>query len=185
MSEKPILFSGPMVRAILEGRKTQTRRVVKCAGLDLCGPCGLSGEDMRLAGRDWSGNSVLLKCPHGETGSRLWVRETFQLIPDDGGSVVYRATDPDWETTEDWTWKPSIFMPRHASRITLEITTVRVERVQDIGEVDAKAEGVEPFAPDDGCYRSGYAGLWDSINAKRGFGWESNPWVWLLEFKRV
>jgi len=186
MTERPILFSGEMVRAILAGRKTQTRRVIKCTGLDCLGACGVAGEDMRFAGRDWVGNSVLLKCPHGQRGSKLWVRETWQEDPVGEFGICYKATGHNEKCkVHSHLWRPSIFMPRHASRLTLEITGVRVERVQDISEDDAKAEGVEPFAPDDGRYRIGYAELWDSINAKRGFGWEVNPWAWVLEFKRV
>lgn len=110
--------------------------------------------------------------------------------------VIYRATDPDWESSEDWKWKSPIFMSRDASRILLEITDIRVERVQEISEEDAKAEGATAypfmasmFFPDKGlvtdptCFRSRFYELWDRLNAKRGFSWGSNPFVWVIAFK--
>ena len=130
-------------------------------------------------------------CPYGVPGDRLWVRETFYSngMCKNTMSCHYRATynglfTPD---TVPWKWTPSIFMPRWASRITLEITGVRVERVQDISEEDARAEGIpdEYRAGHRIYYRPRFKTLWDSINAKRGFGWDSNPWVWVVEFKRV
>lgn len=161
MTERPILFSGPMVRAILDGRKTQTRRVAK--------------------DRD-------KPCKYGIAGDRLWVRETWQSAAAMGvchasdDYFVYRATDPDWETCEGWQWRPSIFMPRKASRITLEITDVRAERLQDITNKDARAEGL---ARGTVYPRMWFEDLWDSINAKRGFGWDVNPFVWVITFKKV
>lgn len=195
MKERPILFSGAMVRAILEGRKTQTRRVIpndwwRCLDPD--------DEDDRAA--------AIPQCPYGVPGDRLWVRETWWQIPEptarqlrDGADtwpkVAYAADESDVEREENrefgWKLRPSIFMPRQFSRLTLEITSVRVERVQDISEGDASAEGVyvgaeEPRATS-GYYgpRNAYKHLWDSINAKRGHSWESNPWVWVLEFRRA
>lgn len=225
MKEHPILFSGPMVRAILEGRKTMTRRVVKY-------PMH-SGKARRFApipgapaNAWWNGR---LTCPYGQPGDRLWVRETFFEEADPNTSCFYdhprycyRASlssddasrcfvdDGDGCAVEnkDGTikspWRPSIHMPRRASRILLEITAVRVERVQDISEGDAKAEGAEAKSWDclkqaptslfmrfggivarDPLYTYGFYDLWDSINAKRGYGWDSNPWVWVVEFKRI
>lgn len=162
MKERPILFSGPMVRAILDGRKTQTRRVVKPRQgmLD-----------------DWTG----LPCPYGKPGDRLWVRETC-YFEQPHGEVIYRA-DPGSEKALDpeftgLRWRPSIHMPRWASRITLEIVNVRVERLQDIRVDDARAEGVTAKWP-----VHGFRNLWQSIN---GFGsWDANPWVWVVEFRNM
>ena len=201
MTEKPILFSGEMVLAILRNTKSQTRRVIKCDGLDCEGPCGntVTG-DARFAGRDQAGNSVLLKCPHGETGGKLWVGETWQEDPVGEFGICYAATGhSDKCKIHSHLWRPSIFMPRRASRLTLEIVSVRAERLHDITEEDAKAEGAPEPTGKLGCYpapwatctpgplsfRETFRTLWDNINAKRGFGWELNPWVWRIEFKRI
>jgi hypothetical protein len=177
MSEKPILFSGPMIRAILEGRKTMTRRVIvpQPTAFRFGRPVKGDGESVRE-----------LKCPYGQPGDRLWVRETWSRDPS-GDSVFYRAGSPgyagSWITgTPVDAWRPSIFMPRALSRILLEMTAVRVERVQDISEEDAKAEG----SPWEDCwmsYRQSFEALWNSINASRGYGWDANPWVRAIEFK--
>lgn len=207
--EKPILFSGAMVRAILDGRKTQTRRIVKGAWHE---PDGYLQSEPEGENGEWYFScrkvpaSFVARCPYGREGDRLWVRETFQtgdVAMNEPHGTVYRATDPDWGTMEGWKWKPAIHMPRWASRITLEITQVRVQRLQDISEDDAKAEGVEhdgivgyycddgnPNDPEDfGAHRCnwrfGFKMLWESINAKRGYGWEKNPWVWAISFRRV
>jgi hypothetical protein len=205
MKERPILFSGPMVKAILDGRKTQTRRVVF---KDDCQECH---QPWWCAGTHWQNGDELLHCPYGQGGDRLWVRETFCVgyeyepdkftaMPFDGcentRKAFYRATDDDANGEPKRPWKPSIHMPRWASRITLEIVSVRVERLQNIGEADAIAEGIDEWeemfrcGPDsDPCWtrdaRLAYAWLWNSINAKRGFGWDVNPWVWVIEFKVV
>jgi hypothetical protein len=203
--ERPILFSGAMVRAILDGRKTQTRWVVKPQPKHLPMTNGTQWVDM-LTVKEFT----VMKCPYGAPCGQLWVKETWQsgeFARNEPRGAVYRATDPDWETTEGWKWKPSIFMPRSASRITLEITEVRVQRVQEITEDDAKAEGVErlrreefrdywyrnygkPIVTDDTGVplhyfraRDSFQSLWDSINAKRGYGWGSNPWCWCISFK--
>lgn len=199
MKERPILFSGPMVRAILDGRKSQTRRVVKPQPLhgdfavckyhktlvdrngntypsdeDRFGICDVDGE--------WS-----VQCPYGQVGDRLWVRETFVVCDD--SSIFYRADgkpDP-WDGVK---WKPSIFMPRLASRITLEITGVRVERIHDLSHDDAIAEGFQGQGwkvSDDRspivypCHE--FRQLWIKLNGEGS--WASNPWVWVIEFKRV
>lgn len=208
MSERPILFSGPMVRAILDGHKTQTRRIVKRQ------PVGEWAAPGRTA------------CPYGVPGDRLWVRETFASsqkclvayradgecgawMGDGGGGRIWNRhggiVGAEFHRSEDWRgqtlglsrfggqWKPSIHMPRWASRLTLQVTEVRVQRLQDISEEDAKAEGVD--AVEDGellpdgsgsmewSYWLGFRRLWDSINAKRGHSWESNPYVWAISFK--
>jgi hypothetical protein len=213
MKERPIIFSGPMVRAILEGRKTQTRRVIKPSPRFPLGQKDYQGR------RIWNGYI----CPYA-VGDRLWVKETWRHwesgmcdcgsymchCPPDG-TPVYRATvNPEGDTAADeyyHPWRSPIHMSRWASRITLEITGIRVERVQGISLEDARAEGINcPVEEDMPCVRCGtctdsdrtlpishqcsaisaFAVLWDSINAKRpGAAWNDNPWVWVIEFKRV
>jgi hypothetical protein len=197
--ERPILFSGPMVRAILAGRKTQTRRIVKNQEwYNLKGDYG-----NRLRGVD--------RCPYGQPGERLWVRETW--TPDHSPfyphfPVAYRADagfdyerndkgetySPEQKAWFPYRWRPSIHMPRIASRITLEITGVRVERLQDISHEDAIAEGIEPIEPKGWKdYRgtaqrymspaTSFQSLWFSINGLES--WQSNPWVWVVEFRKL
>lgn len=195
MKECPILFSAPMVRAILDGRKTQTRRIIKMESLPATATKPYFDEagflcviDASRLGiwffvQDDSGRKV--RCPYGVPGDRLWVRETFRIRDDHKASVCYRADEP--PSTDGFKWSPAIFMTRGDSRITLEIVNVRVERLKDIDEADAEAEGVERHGPNDqhGDERSfyeGYRELWNAINAKRGYGWEKNPWVWVIEF---
>ena len=187
--EKPILFSGEMVRAILDGRKTQTRRVVKQKHIPFV-------ENILNGFLDGKWNQRPL--PYGKPGDLLWVRETWAHNPE-WTKPAYRA---DWKTpdaaikTMDTKWRPSIFMPRWASRLTLRVLDVRVERVQEISEADAKAEGVNlatwelHHRRDDSISLSiaaieEFKHLWDSINAKRGYSWDSNPWVWVVEFEAV
>lgn len=234
IKERPILFSAPMVKAILEGRKTQTRRVVSPGNSDfgsapreywdhacfdaphpgvlvdgyrgdgyLHVPCHCQTENHylvpnrvddceRCEERGWTDTRHRLY-PRYATGDRLWVRETWRetgsgqradfKIPKIKVPVLYAADDP-----LEGPWRPSIFMPRWASRITLEITEVRVERLQDISEADAMAEGMPQNAAID-C-RPGYRNrelfqeLWDRINGKK-HPFASNPWVWAIEFKIV
>lgn len=250
--ERPILFSGPMVRAIFEGRKTQTRRVVRYPA----NGCFVVVE--RDDGSWWprksddgeslfyQGNDVPMPCPYGFTDDRLWVRESWRVGAwrEDGGKVAcdYKAspeithtpwvhpTDfegewirlsdtlhakgvtPDADGQYRWPpgqaplpWRSPRFMPRWASRLLLEITDVRVQRVQEISEENARAEGMDWAAPqfvtitdedredprEVGYPSAGssfavgnFRNLWDSINAKRGHGWDSNPWVWAITFRR-
>ncbi len=197
-TERPIIFSGPMVRAILDGTKTQTRRVVKVQ------PSILDGRLMHhVAGPKWE-SGLPYRCPYGCVKDRLWVRETFNKC----GCFVCvdhwpkRGTDHGVTYQEGYRgcsglhWTPSIHMPRWASRITLEITEIRVQRVQDINASDAQAEGISVFSGDvlirpgteklsDAIYRDQFSLLWNSINDKRGFGWARNPWVWAITFKRI
>lgn len=196
MKERPILFSGPMVRAILDGRKVMTRRVVvPQPGEAWCVP-----PVSVIAGRWVSAGSISdLRCPYGMTGDRLWVRETWAHALDFGhatGQAFYRATYTNGGVFDDVkTWKPSIFMPRWASRIALEVEGVRVERVQDIPCADIFREGVEcsmhrnvgidGLHMDQCACRELFVKLWDSINGPRGFGWSVNPWVWVISFRRV
>jgi hypothetical protein len=190
MKERPILFSGPMVRAILEGHKTMTRRVMKTQYVNV-DKLDRYTEEMQLR-----------HCPYGQLGDRLWVRETWAPHDDlavqsrDEGMIYFRADDEQKYST-DGKWRPSIFMPRWASRITLELTDVRVERLKEISELDAEAEGAMEWwnsltrSQQEQIYSGGrgpcgaFRDLWDSINAKRGYGWEKNPFVWALTFKRI
>lgn len=191
MKSRPILFKDEMIRAILEGRKTQTRRVVKLPKNHVWGDFydGQICPDSDLSSLGFPVDE--LRCPYGQPGDRLWVRETWaEPTTLDPGPTFYKADYPacvpaHFSNVPDASaikWKPSIHMRRDQSRITLEISGVRVERLQDIREVDAKAEGVEP---PECCYAHyhGFSKLWESIN---GLGsWDANPWVWCIEFKRV
>lgn len=215
IKERPILFSAPMVRAILDGRKTQTRRIIK----DHKGyhPVRRNSEfklvedglwrqysDGTFTSSDWC-------CPYGKVGDRLWVRETWRtnsiydddkpsLIPD-SASIEYFA-DTNKDSLLAGKNRPSIFMPRWACRINLEITSVRVERLQDISDDDAKAEGIRPTPGRDIVDRwlvknpkgslseysstqypvDAYKSLWESINGPES--WAANPWVWVIEFNK-
>jgi len=211
--DHPILFRSELVRAILEGRKTQTRRIIRPEWWRCLDP-----EDAidRV--------QALPQCPYGQRGTHLWVRETWRPYEDpktciDG--VLFRADgsfreiENTKEAADKWldargdkstpNWRPSIFMPRWACRLKLEIVKVRIERLQEITEKDARAEGIEErvvqvgkhsnptpiypaFSEREGGFHSARAAFefgWDSINAPRGFGWDANPWLWVLDFKRV
>jgi hypothetical protein len=237
MRELPILFSGAMVRALLDGSKTQTRRVVnpqpwadaRSAHYHPSCPSGSGGmhpasvifSSMDQCVPPWAAPQPV-RCPFGEPGDRLYVRETFLYVGPGSGSDLpiyreeranpenhtaencwYRASRPD----ETLVWTPSIHMPRWASRISLEVTGVRVERLQDISAADARAEGIEfqehriagdvcrswkSYGSANGWYPEGvdsapifsYRSLWDTLNAARGYGWDANPWVWVVEFDK-
>ncbi len=206
MAEKPILFNSEMVLAIMDGRKTQTRRVIK--------PQPNYQKRFGQPESEVNADIAKRKCSYGKVGDRLWVRETFALnyqydtdsISDweecnslDSGDPRYRA---DYIRKEKpgyiGRWRTNIHMPKWAARIWLEIIGVRVERVQDISEEDAEAEGVVPqeikhlreiaetipnstYCP----HKLTFSELWDSINDKRGFGWDENPWVWVIEFNKL
>lgn len=177
--EHPILFSGDMVRAILAGNKTQTRRVMKPQSRGIAYIRGSRG-----------GQCERVACPHGVFGDHLWVREAHYVWnagykDGSGRRIDYRATEPDSPCGR---WTPSIHMPRWASRITLEITDVRVERLQSINDDDALAEGIYPTKTGiyPGSPRAAFRGLWDSLNAKRnGCSWDQNPYVWVISFRRL
>lgn len=191
MKEIPILFSGEMVRAILDGRKTQTRRVIKLSNRSRHDEPPI--YDSAIGWRFKGGPN--LQCPYGHPGDRLWVRETWGVLHQGSfgrikDAYVYRATDDGAveRRYRDFKWRPSIHMPRGISRITLEITGVRVQRVQEISVEDCIAEGLVTYARehDAKCdLQDQFIALWDSINSARGFGWEENPWVWVIEFKRI
>ena len=219
MTERGMIFNGEMVRAILDVRKTQTRRIVKGTdgAVKFCKEWDINGEEMFvvLGEKDHTGmNPVLgaISCPFGGVGDRIWVRETWARYNIDQNShdIAYRATTPeDWP--EEGRWRPSIHMPRWASRILLEITNVRVERLNAISEEDAQREGVHTEVWDqtvvarnyaardeffqfwsedmphyvemNQLYRSSFRSLWESIYGAEN--WLANPWVWVIEFKRV
>ena len=246
---RPILFSGPMVNAILEGRKTQTRRVVKPQPVKRA--CGILAEPddwiwphkgaphwRTVSNRQNGPVGYASESPYGQPGDHLWVRETWVellhtspatdeplLCPGDkliehatrtpegrwhydGKVIAYRATSSvefcdgdgfsgEYADKDDMPrWRSPIHMPRWASRITLEVTDVRVERLLSITEEDAISEGAllvdnpdydpdDPGEDDPQTHRAGFLESWDRINAKRGFPYHTNPWVWVVEFKRV
>ncbi len=205
MNEYPILFSAEMVRAILDGRKTQTRRIIKAKHEEgvICGAAAAPGHAIESwGGGQWSRavHSECLASPYGAIGDKLWVKETWAAwdkFDGDASEISGRAKDlvergitqghisyrADPQTHAD-KWRPSIFMPRWASRITLEIVSVRVERLQDISHRDALAEGVEyDVSKQDGNPIARYQKLWESINGKGS--WAQNPWVWCVEFKKL
>lgn len=196
MSDLPILFNGPMVRAIIEGRKTMTRRVVKW-------PEWLLDHDRGAYWLNHNGGAAYLEdgrmvrtfCNPYPVGRRLWVRETWWANQD--GDVAYRADGEMPEHMAGTHWRPSIYMPRWASRITLEVTASRVERLQAITEEDAIAEGMTkrghwwdagPNWKGDGAGESAleaFAITWDTIDAKHGHSWEANDYVFAVTFRRI
>lgn len=191
MKERPIIFSAQMVRAILEGRKTQTRRVIKpqpTVSEQRLRELSAWAEGFTLSQQvnaAFQSGCIDASCPYGRPGDTLWVRETWwgeRQDFDAGLRPAYAATDPKTEAG----WRSPIHMPRWASRITLEITGVRVERLQDISEADAEAEGVaeigERLLGVTPC-RARFFKLWESINGPGS--WDANPWVWVVEFKRA
>jgi len=214
MKERPILFSAPMVRALLAGTKTQTRRLVKspaknmqAAGMEVINyrppgdpwykDCVWSMRGKNGVWGDYTHADFLALCPYGAPGGRLWVKETWRVSPSSveearRDSVHYRA-DVD-EPEAPGQWRPSIYMSRRASRITLEITEVRIQRLHEISDDDAVAEGcpARPLPPggtatvasfDASSPIKAFERLWRSINGDES--WFANPWVWALTFKRV
>jgi hypothetical protein len=176
-------MTGAMVRATLEDRKTQTRRIIKPQPTPFCSAAS------EFYGKPWLPVGGIHKeewprmCPYGPVGRRLWARETWAPLVGGpcapGNPVMYRATEPE---ADKWTWKPSIFMPRWASRITLEVTGIRVERLQDITPEDCVAEGI-PWQMGPDSTKLAFLELWESINGRGS--WALNSWVWVIEFRRV
>jgi hypothetical protein len=215
MKERRILFSAPMVRALLDGTKTQTRRVVKDLPpweiTEICHDAGGTGKWMPN-GPSPSGKGMAAghwrHCPYGRSGDRLWVRESFvafgrwetrysekkqrdewhfvDLTLETDQAYRFDGADPDARrrtgAAPTWHSRPSLFMPRAASRILLDVVSVRVERLQDISHEDAECEGVKCNYSALG-FRDHYRHLWESINGPSS--WDANPWVWVVEFKRV
>jgi len=191
MKERPILFSTPMVQAILEGRKTQTRRIIKPQPFKKDNIWEYTKKSHATVSPDKILDCPIppIKCPYGAPGDVLWVRETFRLFKND--FYVYKAN---YKFPEAFRWKPSIYMPKAAARLWLKITDLRVERLQDITEQDAKSEGVEKYNdlffkdytnPENKflCAKTSFTSLWESINGQES--WEENPWVWVVEFERI
>lgn len=214
MKERPILFSAPMVQAILDGRKTQTRRMMKPQPVQFNNthwPVTHGWKEALLGGwqvtwnqHDMSATDAIAHyCPYGVPGDRLWVRESFKFgrAPNDEPGQGIALFDNDANTAvphpqmerSRYHWcryyrlTPSIHMPRWACRLVLEVVAVRVERVQEISEEDALAEGMEtiPVGTATWSNRQSFATLWDQINGRRAGGaWADNPWVWVVEFRR-
>lgn len=203
MRERPILFSAPMILAVLNGTKTQTRRIVKARHDDGV-ITGAAAEPYHAIERSGGGRGFnasrieCVECPHGVPGDHLWCRETFRTLYDPATCLkgaldidyradgVVRIADTLKGKKNQLPWKPSIYMPRWASRITLEITEVRVERLQDISEADARAEGVRLNSMTHWATeaRDAYKALWDSINGKT-YPWRKNPYVWVISFTPI
>lgn len=215
MKERPILFSGPMVRAILDGRKTVTRRVMRTNHVGYRAFYRWDGEPfrramMRCLNETEPGSSVFCEDNRiGVPGDRLWVRETHAIVPasaywhdstiphrvhaDEHGDPWWSVYREGWERSAPSRWRPSIHMPWWASRITLVVVDVRVERLHEINEEDARAEGIErlgggwrDYLRDGEAYVTGvgsFASLWESINDPGS--WVANPWVWRVEFRRL
>jgi len=211
---KPIIFSAPMVQAILAGRKTQTRRVMKPQPYT---EETHSGKIWRWANKQDRGwwwpieetfhqKAIEEDAPY-KPGDILWVRETWKPCPNDDNAFAYKADGlPEPAGCQYLNWRPSIHMPRSAARLFLRVTDVRAERVRDITRKDALDEGIRVLPWNDccidgmasGCYNGDechygrcqrpvelYKELWDSLNAKRGYGWNTNPWVWVYTFERI
>jgi galactose mutarotase-like enzyme len=181
MEERPILFSTSMVQAILDGRKTMTRRVLKNQPLDII-PMNEPDKWITLDTKEPEPHGHIAACRFGKVGDRLWVREMWAYATDFGNStdhVFYKASYKNGGIYDDVTmWKPSIFMPRRIARITLEITNVRVDKLVTLNYNDAIKEGFESIEQ--------FKCLWDKINSKKeNCLWQDNPYVWILEFRRV
>lgn len=183
--EKPIIFSTNMVRAILAGRKTQTRRAIKPQPAS-----GIRKSVFVKTGLE-DGHGKEIKIPY-QPGDTLWVRETWrstgvQIQPyayfASDGDLILAGEDGDILTLK-YKWKPSIHMPKSAARIWLEVTAVRVERVQDIAYEDCIREGMWDYGTEVDTLAA-FQGLWQTINAKRGFGWETNPFCWVISFEVI
>lgn len=171
--DRPIFFDTVSVRAILAGLKTQTRRAFSM-------PEGQPGDPAEISLKGWH--------PHYQRGDVLWIREAWGIGIQSTGEIIYKADyiDKKAPLAEGQRWRPSLRMPRSVARIFLRVTDVRVERLQDISEADAIAEGLDnaaAYTPKENIER--FAAFWDSFSAKRGYGWDTNPWVWAYTFELV
>lgn len=223
MKERPILFSAPMVRALLAGTKTQTRRIVSAAGVEAIEFLGGHADDSPVTADDiclnwthsfeddskkkryppqWCVQSaeypeegcIPIGMAYGNVGDHLWVREAWRTESDhyndlspsqlSGEETILYAADADWSLNKSvGRARASMHMPRWASRILLEVVSVRVERLQAITKADAEAEGVAPWRDEKIAHVAMYRELWESINGPNS--WAANPWVWRIEFKRL
>jgi hypothetical protein len=205
MEEHPILFTREMVRAIIRGNKTQTRRVIKLpsSNYNFLGWCTSTTGDKKQIGRAIFENmdtkeSVYLKCPYGQFGDHLWVRETWAVYPGlqtQQPTLFYKENGDDcaYMDMRNLKWKPSIFMPRWAARLHLEIKKVSVGLLKDISINDCLAEGMTPlrqmyiFGMNSEMikrsYQLSYSMIWDSLYKNNS--WDSNPYIWVIEFKRL
>lgn len=202
VKETGIIMTGEHPKLILDNRKTMTRRTRGLKEINECPDLwewfGFDNSG-RYSFRFKPGDRIVnIRCPYGQVGDRLWVRETWateKRMDNKPPSFLGDASDvPLWyrvndRLTEDRVergkWRPSIFMPRWASRLTLEITALRVERLQEITPRDCEHEGIDGENMLDTFIKNDFRILWDSLNTKRGYGWEKNPWVWVISFKRL
>ena len=189
MKEIPILFSTPMVQAILAGNKTMTRRVIKpqppagkYGGVNIYNQHIIYPDDDSF----YDAKYGLYKCPYGQPGDKLWVQETFrESFKHAATQWEYRVDTPrETDAQTPFNWSHSIHMPKSAARIWLEVVSVRVERLQDITYDDCLREGMWDFGTDVDTLAA-FQELWQNLNAKRGFGWDINSWVWVVSFKRL
>lgn len=195
--EHPIIYSTPMIKAYMEDRKTMTRRVMKPQPKmihEIFQHQGYVYAQTELLERDKNLLNGCVRCPYGQPGDALWIRQTFFA---NLGKLLFTKEElsrlkNDKEFNElaqssglqiDVKWTPAIFMPRKWSFYTQTITSIRVERLQDITEEDAEKEGIE-FVLTHKTRRDQFATLWDSINAKRGYPWASNPWIWVISYPK-
>lgn len=186
LKERGIILSGEMVRATLDDRKTQTRRVIR--------PQPEIAESGRIRWRggegaiDCFGASIVHDCPYGKPGDRLWVRETTREDLMGSESMTTYVADG-WSPRIRWDYskrtRPAIHLPKKYARLWLEVTGIRVERVRHISSADCIAEGLHGTMRNDQPVRDRYRDLWDSLNAKRGYAWDANPWVWVITFERL
>lgn len=195
MSDKPIIFSAPMIRALLDGRKTQTRRVLKPQPLADMSLVGIYAPKLTAVFGYEAPDSDLKVRLRFMPRDRVWVKEKYAIVPStayrmsEGVKQTVNPSDSDmaavyaagWERSKP-SWKSPMFMPKWASRITLTVTDVRVQRLYEISSADVRAEGVEWGIAD---YRDRYHDLWDKLNAKKGYGWDTLPWVAAYSFEVI